>query len=387
MSDEPKRHASRSSKRPPRHDARAEPESVRPPPAEAPSSRGRRSDAPGSSRSGGANRTRPTTKIVRPAPPTQRVTQPELAPVRVRTVEPPVRAPEVDVGPAALRSKMSGLQQELAQAQQRLAKEREERAEDTDRMSDMLAQLTRAERSAQEGVARIEALTAGLEKARETSQWLRTAGEQTTRELATFQARERNDATVRASLDEEKAAREQAVAALGEAKAEHQATLEELSLARAEVGATEEMLARAKAELEGANGALTASRDATEAAESALRTAVLEHEKALRGLKEDHAGELTRRETERTEALAVATKDAEEQIRALAERVSGMTREMNALRVERDGFAEKLSQAQAAAARVALARDRVASLLSAAGGVVKQLGALDKDLADTPTKS
>jgi chromosome segregation ATPase len=178
-----------------------------------------------------------------------------------------IRGPESLSDPAALRRQVSALQQELAQTQHRLAAIQEEREEETDRFSEMLARVTVLESgkreadaklgregAGEEGLTEADRRTAGLladlaklkadlEKERETTAWLRTAGEQATREVAAFRAR--------ATAPELKAVRREV---------EEQARADEVKrLTSEQERAKEELLAAQKA----------AEREASRAAESA----------------------------------------------------------------------------------------------------------------------
>jgi len=327
MPDDPKRRTNRPSKRPQRHDSRAEPDSVRLPEPEAVITRARRTSAPP------GVRTRPTTRIVRPAPvpAPERLTQPDLVPVRPRLGTLPeagMREAEADVSVVALRKQLAAVQQELAHTKHRLTKEQDERVEETDRLSDMLTRVTRMEtnlRAAEERAGRAadgEALarekaakdleqlakvTAELESERTTSQWLRTAGEQTTRELATFRARDRDVEVGTASLLEQTNAREQAAADLSRTKLELEQT------------------------------------------------------------RDEHA-----RKT------ADAAKDADEQISAMADRLVKATAELDALRTERDAMSRSLAESRASAAAAA---GRLVPMVEVLATLKRSLDGLDRSEA------
>jgi chemotaxis protein MotB len=388
---------------------------VRLPEPEALTTRTRRSNPPPNSPN--SPRTKPTTRIVRPAP-AERLTQPEIVSVRPRLPaqpDPPPRATEAEPSVATLRKQLAALQQELTQAQQRLAKEQAERAEDADRMSDMLTRVTRMEtihRAGEERAARtakdvdqLAKVTADLESEKATSQWLRTAGEQTTRELATFRARERDDDAQTAKRRDEVAAREQAIVDLAQARADLETALasgdeaktrvsaleEELATAQAEGlhvrGELDEELGAARADAQRAKDDLDASKadaqrtkddldeqlrtskaDADRAKheldeqlrtsqadaqrtkddlDEQLRASKADAERAREDLEAEHRGALDRAQEEHVRKASDAARDADEQIRTMAENLVKVTREMDGLRTEKEALARDLAQSEA----------------------------------------
>jgi hypothetical protein len=270
MSDENKRRPSASRRA--RLDTRAEPNSAELPAPEALVTRGRR---------GGSTPPRPKPGVE-------------------------IRGADSPSDPAALRRQLSALQQELAQTQHRLAAIQEEREEETDRFSEMLARvtvleagkreadaklgregageegLTEADRRTAGLLAEVARLKADLEKERETTAWLRTAGEQATREVAAFRAR--------ATAPELRAVRREV---------EEQARADEVKRLTTELERAKEALLAAEkaAEREGSLAAESAAAEKRADEELAAARArydrlVAEHDQELAKLKEESSSRI-----------------------------------------------------------------------------------------------
>jgi chromosome segregation ATPase len=240
MSDDPKRRPSNPSRRV-RHDNRAEPNSTALPEPEAVVTRRRRDSTP-------AARPKPVeARPGRPPNPAEKVTAREIRAPRVSDL-----AEETP----AVRLKLEALRVELAQKQHRLDKLLEERDEEADRFSELLAQLSAFGTRQKEAETEIARLTDELTEERATSAWLRTAGEQATREAAEVRAKARHDSVAVKARAE---ATSEASAAL--AKREEETQLlekeklrleEELGLARSRERTLTEEATNLRADLEDA---------------------------------------------------------------------------------------------------------------------------------------
>jgi len=369
MSDEQKRRPSTSSRRA-RVDSRAEPESSSLPEPEAMVTRGRPATQP-----------RPKPAIgINGAP------RASGFPVERGT---PRSVPPSETGEAvALRRQLATLQHELVETQHRLAAIQESSEAEADRMSEMLARVAELEAANREAETRLAArasgarangdsasaeiakLTAELEQERATSAWLRTAGEQATREVAAFRAR----ATAREVKAVGVPADERAQPEIARLTEELQAAKEDLELALAREATSRELEQAREATRQKADEARETSAKAEVAAlaaeleemrgslaQSGLHVVDLEHAfkvVAERGkeLEAELAAAATA-ETERalsqgqTDAQA-ATRHAEALSAARAEAVSAANEERErALEELRAAHKEALNTAIAEAAR------------------------------------
>ncbi len=215
MSDYPKRRPSSASRRG-RSDNRAEPDFTTLPLPEAlvPSrGRGREASVP-IARSKGVTITPPRAARSTSQRPQARTTRPP------RAAGEGARAITADVSVA--RHQVIILQEELSEALRRIASIQKERADESDRLGDLLSQLNaslgqqreteaklaRMERLASEAVAathstdaamqaELKRLAAELSQERETTAWLRAAGAQATREVSAFREQTTEAARVR----------------------------------------------------------------------------------------------------------------------------------------------------------------------------------------------
>jgi chromosome segregation ATPase len=302
----------------------------------------------------------------------------------------------------ALRRQIAALQQELTTTQHRLATTQEERIEETDRMSEMLARVTvleAANRDAEERLARATAspgrgddatkerlaeaegraaaqltellkVQEALEQERETSAWLRVAGEQATREVAAFRARataphmksasdeDEELARVRADLDTANKELAGARASIAEANDKARGREEELVSAKAAVAFLGKELDAARAtasskisSLEGEVRELKEASTLTGVQPAGAPGTVASLEEELRAAKAVASATTTQLEeakaaiTKLQAKVADAAKDSEEQIGAMATQLSSNVEALEGLRAEKEAIAKELAQA------------------------------------------
>jgi len=391
MSDEPKRHPSRPSKRPTRHDARAEPDAVTLPPAD-------------------EILTRPNQREQAAAPPSKRFGATELRSVRpsrsgaswqapreaqaTRSSGAPAHDPlslraEGGEGGGSLARQLAAVKQELAQTQHRLSRAQEERVEEAERFAELLARVQATEvahRDSTERIARAEArateaqeaaerltvelqaakdaqasaaarasapdeavrtLTAELEEERATSAWLRAAGEQATRENSELRSARKAEDEARAAT-ERRVAEELVVAERALEAAEGEATRLRASEATAREG-LDRAVARASA-IEQAQRSVAEELEAARAAlrDSGLRLATLQAErdaakadteKALAKALAEHEALMTRARSEHERREAEAARAADERLLAATAEQSKLVTAMSAVKAERSAMA------------------------------------------------
>jgi chromosome segregation ATPase len=371
--DDLKRRPSKPTKRAVRHDARAEPDSTDLPEPESLITRPRRTE------SVPAPRVKPPLlvdtrggRVLRPA---ERTTAREMAETRTAVVAPGAASNELASPPVesggdfgALRRQFTAIHAELAQTQRKLAALQEERALENERLTDALARQGDLEASVREArdeaaeaadrrtevdIERLNKLTDDLEKERSTSQWLRSAGEQTTRELADMRVRlTEAEATLAKEREAQTSGATKAAEAIAQAKAEQTKATEAVAQARAEHAKIAEKLTGLEAEHRKAVAALAEARASAKEndarVDEAKRAAAIEAETSIAKLRAEQEAVLSRL----TETQARAAADAEEQVREMASRLSSSLEAATTLQTENESLTKLVAFANGRAEAV-----------------------------------